>query len=344
MTQAEAQQRPAPEAPPRPWLPTLIARLPDELGVVIALGALIALIGSLHPNFLEPFNLLQLVSSAAFFGMIALGMVFLLALGEIDLSIGWNFNFSAVIAAKAMTAGVDPWLAAGIGVLFGAGLGLVNGVLAIGLGLPVIIITLGTFSMFQGLALVVNESQAVVPEDTEGSFFTFASTKFFDNVIPVVALVFAVLAIVLHVVLHRTRFGYRVQAIGSNPEAARLTGIPIAWTKIQALVMLGAICGLSGALFVGFRGAIDPQTGGTFMLTVIAAAIIGGTPLSGGSGTVIGALLGALIIATISSGIIFFGIEATWSTFVTGAVIVIAVALDQLIRRQRLRRAQGGGV
>jgi ribose transport system permease protein len=220
----------------------------------------------------------------------------------------------------------------------------VNGVLAVGLGLPVIIITLGTFSMFQGLALVVNESQAVVPEDTESSFFTFASTKFFDDVIPVVALVFAALAVLLHVVLHRTRFGYRVQAIGSNPEAARLTGIPTARTKVQALVMLGAICGLSGALFVGFRGAIDPQTGGTFMLTVIAAAIIGGTPLSGGSGTVIGALVGALIIATISSGIIFFGIEATWSTFVTGAVIVVAVALDQVIRRQRLKRVQGGGV
>jgi ribose transport system permease protein len=326
-----------------PWR-TLGRYVPDEVGVLVALAALIAFVGSLHPNFLEPFNLLQLVSSAAFFGMLALGTVFLLALGEIDLSIGWNFNFSAVIVAKAMVAGIDPWLAAGIGILFGAGLGLVNGILAVGLGLPVIIVTLGTFSMFQGLSLVVNESQAVVPPETESSFFTFTSTKYIDDVIPVVALVFAALAVVLHLVLHRTRFGYRVQAIGSNPEAARLAGIPIVWTKIQALVLLGATCGLSGALFVGYRGAIDPQTGGTFLLTAIAAAIIGGTPLSGGSGTVIGALVGSLIIATISSGIIFFGIEATWSTFVTGAVIVIAVALDQLVRRQRLRRARGGGV
>ncbi len=341
--QIDVEERPDP-GPRRTGLAAAARHLPDELGVVIALGALIAFIGALHPNFLEPFNLLQLVSSAAFFGMLALGTVFLLALGEIDLSIGWNFNFSAVIVAKAMVAGIDPWLAALLGILFGAGLGLVNGILAVGLGLPVIIITLGTFSMFQGLSLVVNEAQAISPPETESSFFAFTSTKYVDDVIPVVALVFAGLAILLHVALHRTRFGYRVQAIGSNPEAARLTGIPISFTKIQALVLMGAIAGLAGALFVGYRGAIDPQTGGTFLLTAIAAAIIGGTPLSGGAGTVIGALIGALIIATISSGIIFFGIDATWSTFVTGAVIVLAVTLDQVVRRQRLRRAQGGGV
>jgi ribose transport system permease protein len=322
----------------------IIRRLPDELGVIVALGVLVAVIGLPHNAFVEPFNLFRLVSSAAFYGMIALGMVFLLAIGEIDLSVGWNFNFSAVIVAKAMVAGVDPWLAALLGVLFGAGLGLANGILAIGLRLPVIIITLGTFSMFQGLALVVNKSQSIGPPDTEGGFFAFTGTTFLNHIIPVVALIFAGLALVLHLVLHRTRFGYRVQAIGSNLEAARLTGIPIAKTKIQALVMVGAICGLSGALFVGFRGSIDPQTGGTFMLTVIAAAIIGGTPLSRGSGTVIGALVGALIIACISSGIIFFGIDATWSTFVTGAVIVVAVAIDQVVRSQRVRRVRGGGV
>jgi ribose transport system permease protein len=241
---------------------------------------------------------------------------------------------------------VNPWVAALLGILFGAGLGLANGILVVGLRLPAIIVTLGTFSMFQGLSLVVNKSQPVVPPDrvTSTSYFTFTSATYFDNVLPLVALIFAGLAVVLHLALHRTRFGYRVQAIGSNPEAARLTGIPIALTKVEALVLLGAISGLSGALFVGFRGAIDPETGGTFMLTVVAAAIIGGTPLSGGSGTVIGALVGALIIACISSGIIFFGIDATWSTFVTGAVIVVAVAIDQVVRTQRRRRARGGGV
>ena len=107
--------------------------------------------------------------------------------------------------------------------------------------------------------------------------------------------------------------------------------------RLQTLVLMGAICGLSGSMYVGFRGAIDPQEGADFALIVIAAVIIGGTPLSGGWGTVIGAVVGTLIIQVISSGIIFFGIDATWSTFVTGAVIVLAVALDQIVKRQRDR-------
>ena len=100
-----------------------------------------------------------------------------------------------------------------------------------------------------------------------------------------------------------------------------------------------AICGLAGSLFVSFRGAIDPSSGQDFALTVVAAAIIGGTPLSGGWGTVFGALIGVQIIAVSSSGIIFFGIDATWSTFVTGTEIVLAAVLDQVVRRQRTRRA-----
>ena len=154
------------------------------------------------------------------------------------------------------------------------------------------------------------------------------------------AIIFVALAIVLQIVLQRTRFGFRVQAIGSNPEAARLAGIPLARTRILVLVLVGAVCGLSGVLSVGQFGAIDTNSGSEFLLAVVAAVIIGGTPLSGGSGTVIGAFFGALVIATIASGIIFFGIDATWSTFVTGAVIIVAVAVDQGVKWQRAWRAE----
>ncbi|MBA2449235.1 MAG: ABC transporter permease [Chloroflexi bacterium] len=309
-----------------------------------ALVILVTIIGTHNGAFVRPENLLDLVASNSFFGMIALATVFLLALGEIDLSVGWNFNFSAVIAALAMVHGVDPWLAAGLGVLFGAGLGLVNGVLAVGLQLPVIIVTLGTFSMFQGLSLVVNKSSAVVPPDISGSFFATVNKRIGSlpliGGVPFLALLFVALAVVLHVLLHRTRFGYRVLAIGSNAEAARLAGIPLARTRVLVLVLVGAFCGLAGSLYVGSFGSVDPASGGQFLLAVVAAVIIGGTPLSGGMGTVIGALIGVLIIATISSGIIFFGIDATWSTFVTGAVIIIAVAVDQAIKWQRRRNAE----
>lgn len=313
-------------------------RVPDEAGVAISLVLLVGFIGVFHPAFVDPHNLLQLASSASFFGILSLATVYLLALGEIDLSVGWIFNFAAVVAGKLMVSGVKPWLAAAAGIMFGATLGAVNGGLAIGLRLPVIIVTLGTFSMFQGLSLVTNDQAAVVPANTDSSFFKLATAEPLG--IPMPAILLVVLMVVLHVVLHRTRFGYRILAIGSNGEAAHLAGIPVSRVKLGALVLLGAVCGLSGVLFLGAQGAIDPSSGSDFMLLVIAAAIIGGTPLSGGSGTVIGAVLGVLIIAAIQSGIAFFGVAATWSTFVTGAVIVLAVAIDQLVRWHRRRRAE----
>jgi ribose/xylose/arabinose/galactoside ABC-type transport system permease subunit len=312
--------------------------LPEEIGVILALAVIVAVIGIARPHFLNPLNLLTILGHATFLGMLAVGMVFLLAIREIDLSVGWIFNLSAVLTALMMVAGINPWLAAIGGLVAGGLLGLFNGVIAVGLRLPAIIVTLGTYSMFHGLSLVVNSGRAVVPPDQASSFFTTVSARLF-GVLPVTAAVFLVLAVVMHLILHRTRFGYRVQAVGSNPEAAELAGISNGAVRLQTLVLMGAICGLSGAMYVGYRGAIDPNEGSDFVLAVIAAVIIGGTPLSGGAGTVIGAVVGMLIIQVISSGLIFFGIDATWSTFVTGAVIVLAVSIDQLVKHQRTWRA-----
>jgi ribose transport system permease protein len=314
-------------------------RLPDETGVLVALVTLVVIVGVLRPNFFAPVTLFQQLSGAAFIGMLAVAMVFVVVIRDIDLSIGWMFNFSAVIAAKAMVLGIDPWIAAGIGIAFGGFLGLINGVLATWLRIPVIIITLGTLSAYRGLSLVVNESRAVVPPDKTSSFFALFDIKLFD-LIPMVAVLFIALAIAMHVLLHHTRFGYRVQAMGSNPDAARLAGIPVDRTRILVLVLMGAVCGLTGAAFLGFREAIDPVTGGDYLLPVVAAVIIGGTPLSGGRGTIVGAVIGALIIQVITTGILFLGVDVKWSTFVTGAVIIVAVAVDQLVRRQRERRAR----
>ncbi len=318
---------------------SLRSRLPEETGVIIALVALIVFIGLANPLFLQPRSLLQLVTNSAFFGMLAVGMVFVIVIRDIDLSIGWMFTFAAVVAGKLMVAGVEPFLAALAGVAFGGFLGFINGVLAVGMRIPVIIITLGTMWAYRGLALVVSESKPVLAPDKEAPYFQLWDIKFLD-IIPAVAVAFIGLAVVMHVLLQRTRFGYRIQAMGSNPDAARLAGIPVDRTRILVLVLMGLVAGLAGVIFFGYRGAIDTSTGDAYLLPVVAAVIIGGTPLSGGRGTILGAVLGAVIIQAIQSGILFLGIDAKWSIFVTGAAILIAVAVDQLVRRQRTRRAR----
>lgn len=316
--------------------------MPDEVGVGAALLVLVLVVGSMRPTFLQLSTLSQQVTGATFVGILALGMVFVVTIRDIDLSVGWMFNFSAVVAAKAMVSGIDPWIAAFMGVAFGGCLGLVNGVLSVVLRIPVIIVTLGTLSAYRGLSLVVNESRAVVPPDKSGSFFALFEVRFF-GVLPTTAVAFLVLAALLHTVMHRTPFGYRVQAMGSNPEAARLAGIPTERTRIMVLTLMGALAGFAGVMFLGFREAIDPVTGGDYLLPVVAAVVIGGTPLSGGRGSVWGAVLGALIIQVITTGILFLGVDVKWSTFVTGAVIIVAVAVDQVVRSNRDRPLIRGG-
>jgi ribose transport system permease protein len=168
-------------------IPARLRRLPEETGVIVALVVLEAFVGILRPNFLTPNTLFQQLAGAAFIGMLALGMVFVVAIRDIDLSVGWMFNFAAVIGAKTMVAGLDPWLGALVAIGFGALLGLVNGVLTTRLRIPVIIITLGTLSAFRGLSLVVNESRAVIPPDKTGTFFALFHVKLF-GLIPAVAL------------------------------------------------------------------------------------------------------------------------------------------------------------
>ncbi|CAN7657728.1 ABC transporter permease [Mesorhizobium sp. LjRoot246] len=309
-------------------------RLPAETGAVVAFVALVALLGWLQPSFFDLANLSSLLGQAALPGLLAIGMVFVLATREIDLSAGAVFHLAATFTALLMVAGINPWLAALAGVAAGAGLGLINGLLVIALRLPALLVTLGTWWMIQGLSLVVGKGETIAP-GADGS--VFAGNAFV--IVPVTSIVFVVLAVAMHVVLHRTRFGYRVQAVGSNPQAAAYAGIPTGKVKLLTLVLMGAMAGLAGVIHVGAQGAIAPGDGGTFALLAIAAAIIGGTSLSGGNGSVIGAAIGMLVLQTILSAMTLLGVDAIWAGFTTGALVVLALAVDRMIRLWRNRRA-----
>ncbi|HZO07346.1 MAG TPA: ABC transporter permease [Solirubrobacterales bacterium] len=311
----------------------------DELGPLLALIALVVFIGGFHSDFLDKDVLLNTVRSAAFVAIVAYGMVYLLAMTEIDLSVGGIYALCIMLAAKWMSS-IDPWVAAMLAICVGIALGAVNGILCNLFKIPVIIITLGTLSMFRGLVQIVSSGKPATGIPLDSSFFEKLGGDILG--IPAAAWVVVVLGVILTFVFKKTRFGAMVRAVGSNHQAAEFSGIPVLRIRLYALMLVGGLAGLAGVLSLAYFQGADPTVGAGFELQVIAAAIIGGTAVSGGTGTVPGALIGALIVAVINSGLIFFSIDSNWTNFVTGAVIVIAVGSDALVRRRRAARALQG--
>lgn len=305
----------------------------NELGVFLALVVLVAVIAIPHPNFLSFNSIINVVQGASIYGMLALGMVFLLAMREIDLSVGANYGLSITVAALLTTSvGMDPWIAAGCALVVSILLGALNGVLSNALFIPAIIVTLGTLSVYRGATLVLSGGR-YVPQVPDSSFFEIVGGRPLG--VPASIWALLILTIILTIVFRQTRYGFVVRAIGSNEQAARLSGIPIRRIRLITLTLMGGLCGVAGVLTFAFFRSADSNLGTGYELLVIAAAIIGGTALSGGSGSVVGALIGALLISTIQSGLVQFGVNPNWSSFVTGAVIIAAVAFDSLVKRRR---------
>jgi ribose transport system permease protein len=308
----------------------------EEFGITAVLVVLVIVIGVFHPNSLTKSALLGTALAASFVALIAYGMVFLIAMTEIDLSVGSIFGFSALVCAELMSHGMNPWLALLVGPATGMALEAGNGFIANTFRIPVIIVTLGTLTLYAGLATVVSNSQAVTGLPLTSSFFSVLGGNLLG--VPFSVWVVLVAGIVLTVVFRRTPFGARVRAIGSNQTAARFSGIRVSRTRIQVLVLVGALAGLAGVLSLAYQEGADPSLGTGLELQVIAATIIGGTAVTGGSGTVPGALVGALIISVINGGLVYFAVGPNWSGVVTGATVVIAVSADGVLRRRRAAR------
>lgn len=306
----------------------------QETGVILVLAAVVVIVAVPHPRFVGVQSLTNLGQQSAFFGTIALGMVFLLAMREIDISVGGNYAVCTVVTAVIVRDGLNPWIAALIGIALGVVLGAINGILANLFRLPIIIISLGTLTAYLGTALVVTNSSPIGGQPTDSSFYESLGRNYFR--VPAIIWLFVGLCVVLTVVFRSTRFGFAIRAVGSNEEAARLTGYAINRLRLTVTMIVGGLCGLSGVFTLAYFGAADPGVGTGYELSVIAAAIIGGTGLAGGSGSVPGALFGALIISSISGGLTQFGVPANWGSLATGIVIVGAVGFDAIVRRRAL--------
>jgi ribose/xylose/arabinose/galactoside ABC-type transport system permease subunit len=328
---------PSPPAADPPRRPTgRRPRLLDEAGVVVVLVVLVVGVGAFRRDFVQSDNLLEIARQSAYVGIMACGMVFPLAMREVDLSVGGTYALCIVAGAVLMRDGMSPWLAAPLAVALGGVLGFGNGLFTTYIRVPSFIATLGTLSLYRGLALALSDGQQVGGLPADHAFFRIIGGKLLGLPGAVWALVLTAAGLTL--VFTRTRFGAQIRAVGSNPDAAAFSGIPINRVRIKALVTSGLLAGLAGVLSLAFFAAGDPTVGQGYELLAIAACIIGGTPLRGGTGSVPGAVLGSLILSVVAAALVFFDVPINWTTFATGAVILLAVALDSALRRARAAR------
>jgi ribose transport system permease protein len=311
-------------------------RATEELGVVGALLGLALGLALFTDSFLRVGNLLDVARQASDYGIMAVGMVFLLSMGEIDLSVGSVVTLVDIVTAMALRAHVAPPLAVLLGISTGALCGFLNGTLAVLLRLPTIIVTLGSMSIFRGLALVASQAKPISDFPKDGLLFTLGTEGI--GGVPAGVLVMITVCAAGHLILHHRPFGWRLQAIGSNARAARFSGIAIGRYRIAAMTLMGTISAIAGITSLAFLQSADPNVGLGSELLVIASAVIGGTALTGGSGSAVGAVLGALIIAVIRNGLVHLGMSAYWGMTVTGIIIIAAVAVSALIRNREVDR------
>lgn len=305
----------------------------NEASVLLATVSLVLLIGMLRPNFLQPSQLVDIVRQAVYVCLLASALSFLLAMREIDLSLDSSFALTLVSAALMIKAGLSPWLAGLLALVLGVMLGAFNALIIQYVRIPSLIATLATVSLYRGAVFAVSGGHQVLGLPLEHPFFAVLGGAFVFG-LPVSVWVMLALVTLLNGVLYHTTFGYRVRQIGSNPAAATFSGIPVARVRLQTFMLSGVLVGVAGLLALAFFTSADPNIGSGLGLSAVAAAVIGGTPLRGGTATAIGAAIGAILLSAVTSGLVYFNIPANWSQFATGAVILTAVTLDSLIRNR----------
>jgi len=302
----------------------------ESLAVLILLCAAMSF---LSPYFLGLHNILNIFLATAVIGILAIGSTFVICMAAIDLSVGSVLAVSAVCGALMVKPLHLPWplviaVTLGVGALFG----LANGLLVSRGRIPSFIVTLGMLGIARGLAFILAGGRAIY--DMPAPIVYIGQGRVFG--VPVPVIVFLAVALVGHFVLQHTRFGKHTLVVGDNVTAARVTGLRIGRHVTKVFALSGAIAGLAGLLQMGRLNAADPATGVFFELNAITAAIIGGTNLFGGEGTILGTVIGALIMGVILNGLNLMAVQAFYQQVAIGVVLIVAVWLD------RLRAAQEG--
>jgi ribose transport system permease protein len=310
---------------------SVLARITGQQTFWVFLAAVIACVALslLTDTFATERNLFNVTRNFAFVGIIALGMTAVIASGGIDLSVGSTVVISGIAVGVTMAAGMPFWVGFLAAISVSLLVGAVNGVLIAYAKMPPFVVTLGMLSVARSLALVLSQNKMIYEFGPDHDFLLWlggGSTLGLPH--PLIVLVF--LAVCTGLAFKWLRWGQHVFAIGGNEEAAVLTGIPVKLIKVSVYMFSALMAGITGVLEVGWLGGVTTNLGQAMELTVIAAAVIGGANLAGGSGTAFGAVVGALLIEVIRNSLILLGISTFWQGTFVGSFIVIAVAFDRV--------------
>lgn len=302
--------------------------------ILVALIVISIILSALTDRFFTVNNISNIVAQSAVVGIAAVGATFVIITAGIDLSVGATMGFAGIVAGLAMGATGNPLFGIGVAILAAVAVGVFNGISVAVLNLGPFIVTLATMGMAAGLTLQLSQGQSIY--DFPDLYSWLGSARI--GPIPVAAIFTLLMFVVGHFVLTKTTFGHKVFAVGGNREAARLSGIHDRRILFGVYVLAAFCAGLSAVVLSGRLGAATPTAGSGIELQVIAAVVIGGTSLYGGKGSMVGTLVGVLLIGVISNGLTLIGVGVFWVQFVQSAMIFLAVLLDSLNTRRLNRR------
>ncbi|CDX23939.1 D-ribose transporter subunit; membrane component of ABC superfamily [Mesorhizobium plurifarium] len=312
-----------------------------EAGVFIALVVICLFLTFATDGFLTSLNLLNIGRQVSLLGIMAVGMTFVLISGEVDLSVGSTYAFSGLATGMLIIAGWGLLPALAVGLFAGVVIGIINGILSTYGRLPSLIATLGMLSIVRGAALILTNGQPVTVNARNGALpdvletFSFMGQGYLFSIIPMQLVFFAIIAVLAWLVLSYSNFGFRVYAVGGSAKAARVSGISVNTVKIWAFVLMGLLAAFAGILSLAFLPSGQAgRTGLGLELDVIAATIVGGASLSGGEGTILGTILGVLIIGVMRNGLVLMGVSPFVQELMIGLVIIIAVGIDKWTTRR----------
>ena len=296
-----------------------------DAGTLIELILISVVFASMSPTFLTAPNLLNILQQSSINACIALGMTLVIISGGIDLSVGPVAALTATRAAAMMVGGVPVPLALLGGLGVGAACGFVNGALIAWGGLQPFIVTLGSLSLYRALALIYTGGQPIFGLPNGFRALTNGTITGVPNPVVIVA----VLAVVAWITLNKTPLGEYFMAVGGNPEAARIAGVPVTLTKLSAYMISGFMAAVAAIILIGRLGAAEPTMDTLWELDAIAASTIGGASLMGGRGSIPGTLIGCIILGTLRNGLTLLNVQAFYQLLATGIIIIVAMQIDK---------------